>query len=144
VSPLETVLDAVAALCLLGGCALSLSAGIALLRFPDLLSRMHSGTKPQVLGLLLVLLGAALQLPDVPGVVKLALVAVFQLLTAPVATHLLARASYRAGLVDTSVLLADELAPQLGPPDPTPAPEEVPEDVRLQVDGHGEAARPPV
>lgn len=143
-SALEVVLDAVAALCLLAGSALSLSAGIALVRFPDLLSRMHAGTKPQVLGLLLVLLGAALQLPDVPGVVKLALVMVFQLLTAPVATHLLARASYRAGLVDTGVLLSDELAPQLGPPDEGPDPQDVPEDVRMQVDGHGERARPPV
>ena len=38
---------------LLLGAALCLVAGIGLLRFPDLLTRMHAGTKPQVLGVLL-------------------------------------------------------------------------------------------
>jgi monovalent cation/proton antiporter MnhG/PhaG subunit len=43
--------------CLVTGALLTLIAAIGILRFPDVLTRMHSATKPQVLGLLVVLLG---------------------------------------------------------------------------------------
>ena len=49
--------DIVCAVLILGGSALALTAAIGVVRFPDTLSRMHSATKPQVLGLLLVLAG---------------------------------------------------------------------------------------
>src|SRR5690606_39268734 len=52
---LDTVLDAAAAVCLVLGALMSLAAAIGLVRFPDLLTRMHAGTKPQVFGLLLLL-----------------------------------------------------------------------------------------
>ena len=55
-----TVADVVSAVCLLGGAFFALAAGVGALRFPDLLSRMHAATKPQVLGLVLVLVGLAL------------------------------------------------------------------------------------
>ena len=35
------------------------AAGVGVVRFPDLLARMHAGTKPQVLGLVLLLAGEA-------------------------------------------------------------------------------------
>ena len=53
----DLVLEIVAGLCLVLGSLMSLAAAIGLLRFPDLLSRMHAGTKPQVFGLLLLLDG---------------------------------------------------------------------------------------
>ena len=56
------VLDVVAAVLMLGGSVLALTAAIGVVRFPDTLSRMHAATKPQVLGLLLVLAGAAIRL----------------------------------------------------------------------------------
>ena len=46
---LPVVLDVVALACLLAGALLCLTAGLGLVRFPDVLSRMHAGTKPQVL-----------------------------------------------------------------------------------------------
>ena len=49
---LDMVLDTVAGVCLIAGALLCLAAGIALVRFPDVLSRMHAAAKPQVLGLL--------------------------------------------------------------------------------------------
>ena len=61
-----TVADVLAATCLVLGALLSLIAAIGLLRLPDVLTRMHAATKPQVLGLMLVLLGLALRLRD-PG-----------------------------------------------------------------------------
>ena len=48
--------DILAGACLLLGSLLALVAGIGLVRFPDVLTRMHAATKPQSLGILLVLL----------------------------------------------------------------------------------------
>jgi multicomponent Na+:H+ antiporter subunit G len=107
---MNAVLDVAAGVFLVLGALLSLSAGVALVRFPDLLSRMHAATKPQVLGLLLVLIGCGLRLRDTVDVTTLLLVAVFQMATAPVAAHMVGRAGYRAGRVRNDLLVVDELA----------------------------------
>ncbi|WP_407345361.1 monovalent cation/H(+) antiporter subunit G [Pengzhenrongella phosphoraccumulans] len=104
-----TVSDVVAAACLLGGSLLAFAAGVGLVRFPDLLARMHSATKPQVLGLILVLIGLALRVRSGPAVWMLMLVAAFQLLTSPVASHMVGRAGYRTGKVRSELLVVDEL-----------------------------------
>ncbi|RYV50966.1 monovalent cation/H(+) antiporter subunit G [Pengzhenrongella frigida] len=104
-----TVADVVAAICLLGGSLLAFAAGVGLVRFPDLLARMHSATKPQVLGLILVLIGLALRLRNGPAVWMLVLVVAFQLLTSPVASHMVGRAGYRTGKVRSELLVVDEL-----------------------------------
>lgn len=106
----DTVLDVIAAVCVTAGALLSLAAGVALLRFPDLMSRMHAATKPQVLGLLLVLLGCGLRLRTGVDVTTLVLVAVFQLATAPVAAHMVGRAGYRDRQVRSDLLVTDDLA----------------------------------
>ena len=54
--------DVVVAVCFLAGSFLALVAGIGLVRFPDLLARTHVAAKPQVLGLLLMLIGLSLRL----------------------------------------------------------------------------------
>ena len=106
----DTVADVASAICLLGGAFLAFAAGVGVLRFPDLLSRMHAGTKPQVLGLVLVLIGLALRLRSGGAVWALVLVAIFQMLTAPVAAHMVGRAGYRTGKVRNDLLVVDELA----------------------------------
>jgi len=105
----DQVADAVAAVCLLGGAFLAFAAGVGVLRFPDLLSRMHAGTKPQVLGLILVLAGLALRLRSGSAVWALLLVVLFQMLTAPVAAHMVGRAGFRTGKVRRDLLVVDEL-----------------------------------
>lgn len=90
------------------GAVLSLIAGIGLLRFPDVLSRMHAATKPQILGLLLVAAGTALRLWDGNDVTSLIVVALFQCWTVPVAGHMVARVARRLGALDTSTLVVDE------------------------------------
>src|SRR5690625_5652391 len=70
---------------------------------------MHAATKPQVLGLFLVLVGIALILRKGTATWVLLLVAVGQMLTAPVAAHMIGRASYRTGLVPKSEFTVDEL-----------------------------------
>jgi len=103
------VCDLVGAVLLLIGAAFSLVAAIGVLRLPDLLTRMHAATKPQVLGLILVALGLALTLRDSRASALLVLVVLAQLVTTPVAGHMVARASYRAGQVREDLLLVDEL-----------------------------------
>ena len=106
----STVADISAAACLVTGALLTLIAAIGILRFPDVLTRMHSATKPQVLGLLLVLLGLGLRLRDPGSVGLLLLVGLFQLVTSPIASHMVGRASFRAGQVRRDLLVVDELS----------------------------------
>ena len=108
-SALGTAADVVAVACLLTGALLCLTAGIGLVRFPDVLSRMHAGTKPQVLGVLLVMLGGAIRLHGWSATWMLLLVAAFQLLTAPVSAHMISRVAYRRRHVRRDLLLVDEL-----------------------------------
>jgi multicomponent Na+:H+ antiporter subunit G len=79
------------------------------LRLPDLLSRMHAATKPQVLGLVLVCAGVALRLREPSVVAVLVLVVVLQMATSVIASHMVGRAAFRAGQVRADLLVVDEL-----------------------------------
>jgi multicomponent Na+:H+ antiporter subunit G len=98
------------ALLVLAG-ALALVAGIGLLRLPDTLSRLHAATKPQVLGLVFVVIALALQSRSWGALLVLAPILVFQMLTAPIAAHMVGRAAYRNGSIEPRVTPIDELAP---------------------------------
>ena len=106
---MSSVIDVLSGVLLLSGVALAVTAGLGLLRFPDVFSRMHAATKPATLGLLLVVLGAALQMEDSGDAGKLLLVGAFQFLTAPVAAHMIGRAAYRSGAGAVDDLVVDEL-----------------------------------
>lgn len=93
---------------LIAGASLALVAAIGLIRFPDVLARMHAATKPQTFGLLLILTGLALRVNNVGDLTIIAVVALFQLVTAPVAAHMVGRAAFRTGQVDRSRLTVDE------------------------------------
>ncbi|MFD1506200.1 monovalent cation/H(+) antiporter subunit G [Georgenia yuyongxinii] len=107
------VADVLGAACLVAGALLTLVAAIAVLRFPDLLSRMHAATKPQVLGLALMMTGVALIVRNPVVGWTLVLVVAFQLITAPISAHMVGRAGYRTGKVDRSALVVDELTEDL-------------------------------
>lgn len=100
--------DIVCAVMILGGSALALTAAIGVVRFPDTLSRMHSATKPQVLGLLLVLAGAAIRLRGHPDVGMIVLTGLFTLITAPVVAQRVGQLAYREQNLKDS-LTVDEL-----------------------------------
>ena len=105
----DSVADVIAMACLLLGAFLCLTAGLGLLRFPDVLSRMHAGTKPQAVGVLLIMVGAAIRLTGSSVTWMLLLVAAFQLLTAPVSAHMVSRIAYRRRHVRRDRMLVDEL-----------------------------------
>lgn len=108
---LGAIMDLIALLCVLVGAFLCLAASIGLVRFPDLLSRMHASTKPQVLGVLLVVLAVALTIRSVPVLTMAALVGAFQLLTAPVASQMLSRAAVRTSQVELGRVAGDPVNP---------------------------------
>jgi multicomponent Na+:H+ antiporter subunit G len=79
------------------GALFVLVAGLGLLRMPDLFTRMHGASKAATLGNLLVVLAAALWFGDGWTVARALMIAVFLLVTAPIAAHVLARAGAAAG-----------------------------------------------
>lgn len=106
---LDAWVDVLSAVFMIVGAIMSLGAAIGLLRFPDLLSRMHAATKPQVLGLFLLLASIGLQL-RIWWVWPVLLVAwIFQLLTVPVSAHMVGRAGYRTKHLHRELLTSDEL-----------------------------------
>lgn len=108
-STVDVIIDVVTAVFLVVGALMSLAAAIGLLRFPDLLSRMHAATKPQVLGLFLLLAAIGLQMRTVWVWPVLLVAWLFQLLTVPVSAHMVGRAGYRTKHLHREMLTADEL-----------------------------------
>ena len=106
---MDTVIDAVSAVLMILGALMSLAAAVGLLRFPDLLSRMHAATKPQVLGLFLLLASIGLQLRTWWVWPVLLVAWIFQLLTVPVSAHMVGRAGYRTKHLHRELLSTDEL-----------------------------------
>jgi multicomponent Na+:H+ antiporter subunit G len=104
------VLDALAAICMLLGALLAVSGTLGIVRFPDVLSKLHAATKPQVLGLMLMLTAVGLRVPSWGTITTLILIAAFQVLTLPVAAHMIGRAAYRTKHVKLEQLYRDELA----------------------------------
>lgn len=111
------MMDVLAATLMVTGALLAVIAAVGLQRFPDVFARMHAATKPATLGLALVLTGAALRMPDAGAVSKLLLVIALQFITAPIGSHLVGRAAYRAGTELSGATAVDELAERPDPSD---------------------------
>jgi len=80
------------------GSAFALVAAVGVLRMPDVFTRMQASTKASTLGLGCLAIGAALHLGDAASAIRLLSIGAFLLLTTPVSAHVIARASYRAGV----------------------------------------------
>ncbi len=107
---MTTVVEVIAAACVVVGAGLVFSAALGIVRMPDVFVRMHAATKAGTLGAGLMLIGVAVQSGE-PSVVLRALAAVlFLIITAPVAAHLLGRAAYISGVARWSGTRLDDLA----------------------------------
>jgi multicomponent Na+:H+ antiporter subunit G len=104
--------DAISAVLLLTGALSCLLGALGLVRLPDLPGRLQAATKPQTLGLLLILAGTALRV-ELESAVTLVLVGLFQVITAPVISQLVGRSAYRSGSVRRELLVVDELAEKM-------------------------------
>ncbi|MDJ0354766.1 monovalent cation/H(+) antiporter subunit G [Paenarthrobacter sp. PH39-S1] len=105
----DDIIDVLSIIFILVGALMSLAATIGLLLFPDLMSRMHAATKPQVLGLLLLLAAVGLQQRDWAVLPVLLVAWIFQLLTVPVSAHMVGCAGYRTKHLRQDMLSVDEL-----------------------------------
>ena len=71
-------------------------SAIGLLRMPDVYTRMHVGAKSPTVGTLLVIIGVIFIEPA--WTLKLILLAAFVLLTNPLSSSVIARASHKSGM----------------------------------------------
>jgi multicomponent Na+:H+ antiporter subunit G len=94
----DTLVDVLSALLLLTGGAFGVLGGLGLLRFPDFYTRLHAAGVTDTLCALLIVAGLALQSGLSMLTLKLALVLLFLLFTAPTASHALARAAMADGI----------------------------------------------
>lgn len=106
-------LDVLGALLLCAGAFFCFAAAVGIVRFPDVMTRLHAATKPQVFGLVLVLGGVILTLRTWDVLVLGLLTIALQVVTAPVAGHMLARAAYRTGQWDDERAARDDLGVDL-------------------------------
>lgn len=106
--------DVVSAVLLLTGALFCLLGALGLVRLPDLPARLQAATKPQTVGLLLILVGTAVRL-QFEHAATLVLIVGFQLVTAPVISQIIARSAYRTGGIDRESLVVDELAERMEP-----------------------------
>lgn len=105
----DLLVDVFTGIFLILGAFLSFAAGVGLIRFPDAIARMHATTKPQILGLIFILLAIALQERRLSTILMLVTLLLFQMMTAPISAHMIGRAGYRNGVVASGTLLVDEL-----------------------------------
>ena len=111
-----SVVDALSATAVLAGSLLVLLGSVGLVRFPDVLTRMHAATKAATVGVIATTMAAALQVGALGGVLVLLLVVALLFLSGPLGMSLLARAAYRDAETprspNTRTLLADLPAPE--------------------------------
>ncbi len=95
------------ALALLGALFILLAA-VGVVRFDDVLARLHALAKASTLGVLLTLAGAAVALDHPNDVTSVALAGLAQLLTSPPASNMLSRATYLAEGIPERIDVLDE------------------------------------
>jgi multicomponent Na+:H+ antiporter subunit G len=92
------------------GSGFVLLAAVGTLRFSDVFARMHALAKASTLGLLLVLLGAAVSLDHANDVTSLLLAAGLHLVTSPVGANMISRATYFAEGIPYGIDTVDDLS----------------------------------
>lgn len=94
-------------LVILVGAFFLFSAGLGLLRMPDVFTRIQAGTKASTLGNILVLAGLGIFHPD--WSLKLLIVAYFVLITNPLSSHALSRAAHAIRTPMAATTIVDAL-----------------------------------
>ena len=96
------------------GSALVLLAGLGVVRFSEPLARMHALAKASTLGIILVLVGAAIGLSTVNDITSVVLAALLHLLASPPASNMVSRATYLVSGLAHEGEVIDEGAKTLG------------------------------
>lgn len=81
------------------GVFFGLTGAVGLFRFPDFFTRVHAASVTDSVSAIFILVGLALQSGFTLVTVKLAFILLFLLLTAPTASHALAKSARHGGLL---------------------------------------------
>lgn len=108
------VSDVIGNLFLIIGSLFLFSAGLGVLRMPDTYNRIQTGTKATTLGTIMILVGLAFLHPA--WALKLIILIFFVMLTNPVSSHALARASHAIGIHETESTVIDVLNEEVKEP----------------------------
>lgn len=96
------VVDVIGYVCVSLGTVFTCLAALGIVRFRHLLQRQHAGTKPQMLGFILLMVGVMVIERTAAWVSFGMLAIILQMVTAPLSSHILARAAYgREGVAVT-------------------------------------------
>ncbi len=95
---------------LMGGALLSLLAAVGLVRFPDVLTRMHAAAKAATVGVILITAAAVLAVEGAGDTALLVLVMLLLFLSGPVATTLLGGSAYHDPGAEGVIVGRDDLA----------------------------------
>jgi multicomponent Na+:H+ antiporter subunit G len=98
----------VAALAL--GLIFCLLAAVGIVRMPDIYTRMQASTKAGTLGISFIIVAVAVHFGDAITALQAGLVIAFLFLTAPIASHLIARSVYFYGKRGWEAGALDEMA----------------------------------
>jgi multicomponent Na+:H+ antiporter subunit G len=98
----------VAALAL--GLIFCLLAAVGIVRMPDIYTRMQASTKAGTLGIAFIIVAVAIHFGDAITALQAALIIAFLFLTAPIASHLIARSVYFYGKRGWEAGALDEMA----------------------------------
>ncbi|MCB1424702.1 MAG: monovalent cation/H(+) antiporter subunit G [Zhengella sp.] len=109
---IEILANYLTGLLLIIGSAFSLVAAIGINRLPDVYSRMHAASKAGTLGSGLMLIALAIYAEDAGTTLRALAGVVFFLLTAPISSHLLAKAAYAVGYPMWKGTVLDEMPPE--------------------------------
>lgn len=96
------------------GIIFAVTTTVGLIRFPDVYTRIHASAVVLTISAVLVSVGAAIYVWEFLLSIKILLVGLIFLITNPLATHAIARASYRRKIATPQVEEVDEYSKYLG------------------------------
>jgi len=111
----KEIIETVVLVLVLSGTLMSVLSSFGFIRLPDVYTRSHAAAKSTTLGILFILLGTFFYFWLLHGVisVRLLLGVIFVFLTAPVASHLIARSAYHHGAKLSDSSIKDDLKEEL-------------------------------
>lgn len=103
------MIEWIAAFFLIAGSLFMLVAAIGVVKLSDVYMRMHAITKAASLGAILMLASVSIIYVQWIVWVEALMVVVFVIITAPIASHMIAKAAYKTGMPKGPGYIMDEL-----------------------------------
>jgi multicomponent Na+:H+ antiporter subunit G len=103
------MIDLICSVLIILGSMFTFVAALGLIRMPDLLMRMHAGTKAGTLGVSLILIAVAIRFMTLAVWTKAIITITFLFITIPIGAHMLGRAAYFINIPLWDRTVVDEL-----------------------------------